>query len=183
MWLPAGAKSWLQGRYNYLCWDHKKDQNNFCSTLTKMLQPIWSGPFAAGEISSETTTVVFFHTILLLSDVSGDSTETLWIHLMCVHTLYLPRKGCLPPLISMSSSRSSMHLTARPALWRNTALGKAWDAQYTSCTARLFSLSFQDGNGQLRANCFHLKKMAKLRKKIHTSPKLGLVCENSFKDS
>lgn len=43
-----------------------------------------------------------------------------WIPLMCVHTLYLPRKGCLPPLISMSSSRSSMHLTARPVLLKNT---------------------------------------------------------------
>lgn len=31
-------------------------------------------------------------------------------------TLYLARKGCLPPVISMSSSRSSMQRTGRPVL-------------------------------------------------------------------
>lgn len=62
----------------------------------------------------------FPHSILLLSDVSGDNTETPCIHFICMHTLYLPRKGCLPPLISMSSSRSSMHRTGRPVLFKNT---------------------------------------------------------------
>lgn len=38
-------------------------------------------------------------------------------------TLYLPRKGCLPPVISMSSSRSSMQRTGQPVL-RETPEGK-----------------------------------------------------------
>lgn len=51
----------------------------------------------------------------------------LWslVHPTCLHypreqkrprTLYLARKGCLPPVISMSSSRSSMQRTGRPVL-------------------------------------------------------------------
>lgn len=47
------------------------------------------------------------------------------VHPTCLHypreqkrprTLYLARKGCLPPVISMSSSRSSMQRTGRPVL-------------------------------------------------------------------
>lgn len=73
-----------------------------------------------------------YHCILLFTDISKVNTKTPCIHFVCMHTLYLPRKGCLPPLISMSSSRSNMHLTGRPVLLKEISI-----RQTLNCTIQL----------------------------------------------
>lgn len=132
MWLWTKAKSWLQGRWKYLCWGHKKGT-------------IWVKKKLLQEFNRKNaiTELDHFFTVFYYSAVLGDNTETTCIHFTCMHTLYLPRKGCLPPLINMSSSRSSMHLTGRPVLSKDTFIRQSLKCtiQFLQGKALLFLVS------------------------------------------
>lgn len=126
MWLSTGSKSWLQGEGKCLCWGHKKGTIWSKRTSAGLEQEKCYNPAdlihlqqgrSAVKQSKQQFSSQYLSTLMFQ--------VTTCIHFMCMHTLYLPRKGCLPPLISMSSSRSSMHLTGRPVLLKDTFIRRS----------------------------------------------------------
>lgn len=96
------------------------------NAITQLNGSIWSGEYQQWNNQSSNFITVSYYSLTF------QNAKTPCIHFVCMHTLYLPRKGCLPPLISMSSSRSNMHLTGRPVLLKEISI-----RQTLNCTIQL----------------------------------------------
>lgn len=115
-------------------------QNNFCSTLRgKMLQPIWPGPFVAGEISRQNDhSSVFSQHLTALWCLRGQHWDHMDSPQVCAY-LVPPQEGVPPTTYQhvLISIQHAPHCTAR-SVKEHRSLGKAWNAQYSSCSTRFF---------------------------------------------